>query len=460
MATQTLTYTSTTLLDCASSSLGCTPAMPADIILCVDSSLVAQGECLITLEDTDFVYNTIPAIVYSYYPFKKCGVQYYEYTIAYDDENLIPDTNLVCTDILGIICEGCLTTFIRDYAGQEVSIQTIEGVQTLVTQHGCQYPIVTSGYSWTFTGDSGGVQTVDNLDNVEYIGGASIATTSGAGEQLTIDLELSADAGQLLGFGTDNNIFLECADLETCDAFTVQGDGGPQQTVLIGGNLTIEGNGVITTQLSAPGIVTITTPVGAGFSIPLVADAGTAETITQGGSLSILGTGAATTTTSATNVVTIDVPVDVVGVIGDTDIASENPAEDISAVGTYGPFAATGLLTYNNPSATNSITVYYIVEYETGLQAVESAGNFIGRLSINGGGLTSVGNFFYTTNNALGADQPHTLRTQQVGIATIVGGGSLTLEADQTIDIVNPAAGAADWLTAQTTVTVYGTNII
>lgn len=367
MATQTLTYTSTNLLDCATSSVGCVLSTPADIILCVDSALVAQGECPITLEDTNFVYNTIPAIVYSYYPFKQCGIQYYEYRIAYDDEYLIPDTNLVCTDIVGMICEGCLTTFIRDYAGQEVSIQTIEGVQTLVTQHGCEYPIVTSGYEWTFSGDSGPVQTVDNTDNVEYIGGASISTTTGAGEQLTIDFVLSSDPDQILDFDGSGNLLLTCDEVSTC--------------------------------------------------------------ISQ-------------------------------GIIADQDTTSENPAEDISAVGTYGPFAATGLLTYNNPSAVNPITVYYILEYEAGLQAVESAGNFIGRLSVNGGGLTSIGNFFYTTNNALGADQPHTLRTQQVGIATIAGGGSLTLEADQTIDIVNPAAGAADWLTAQTTVTVYGTNVI
>lgn len=214
MALQTVVYTATTRLDCA----GC---REVPIILCIDSALVAQGECPITLEDTDFVYNTIAATLLQTREFKKCGVLYYQYTIAYDDTALVPPNLLTCTDILGIVCEGCLTTFIRDTAGQEVRIEVIEGTYTLITQHGCEYPIVTSGYEWTFSGDSGPVQTVNTGENVEYIGGASISTLSGAGDQLTISLDLSADADNIAVFGTDGDLYVEGPALSTLTPYFI-----------------------------------------------------------------------------------------------------------------------------------------------------------------------------------------------------------------------------------------------
>jgi len=203
MATQTFTYTSQNELACA----GCNPA---DVIICLNNpDLIAQQECPITLDGTVFSYNHILGQLVQTKKFQNCGKWYFEYTIAYDDADLVPPNLIICTDVSGIVCEGCLTTFVRDTAGQEVYIEDGPGGQELVTQHGCRYPITSSGYQFTFSGDSGPVQTVDNADNVEYIGGASIATTAGAGEQLTIDLELSTDAPNIAVFGGDGNLFVE-----------------------------------------------------------------------------------------------------------------------------------------------------------------------------------------------------------------------------------------------------------
>jgi len=233
MATQTVVYTSTTRLSCA----GCDEV---PVILCVDSALVAQGECPITLEDTDFVYNHITGTLLETKEFNRCNTKYYQYTISYDDADLVSPNLLVCTDILGVVCEGCLTTFIRDTAGQEVRLEFLDGVYTLITQHGCRYEIASSGYNWTFTGDSGPVQTVNAGENVEYIGGDSISTTTLAGDQLTIDLDLSADVGNVLSLGTDNNIFLDCAAITSCIGSVVTASNGLYESgndIRLGGTL-------------------------------------------------------------------------------------------------------------------------------------------------------------------------------------------------------------------------------
>jgi len=202
MATQTVVYTAQDKLSCA----GC---QPAEVILCVDPTLVAPKNCNLLQTQTTYPFSTIPGQLVQTREFVKCGQKFFEYTFAYDDADLIPPNLLTCQDISGVICEGCLTTFIKDIAGNEVFIQTGQNGQELVTQHGCIYPINASGYEWTFSADSGPVQNVQNTDNVEYIGGASIATTSAPGDQLTIDLELSTDTPNIAVFGTDGNLFVE-----------------------------------------------------------------------------------------------------------------------------------------------------------------------------------------------------------------------------------------------------------
>ncbi len=98
---ESLIYRSTSKLECQ---------CDAEIIVCVDETLTAAGAPFLeaTLVTTTTSVNS-------------CLQTVYEYHIEYDENDLAdPATLLMSTNINGIICRGCLTTYI-DYLFSLVS---------------------------------------------------------------------------------------------------------------------------------------------------------------------------------------------------------------------------------------------------------------------------------------------------------------------------------------------------
>lgn len=95
---KTVIYKSTGRLECQCDS---------EVILCIDDSLTASGAPFIeaTLVSTTFTTNACLEAVNNYH-------------IDYDENNLAdPTYSLKNTDINGIVCRGCLTSYIDYYVG-------------------------------------------------------------------------------------------------------------------------------------------------------------------------------------------------------------------------------------------------------------------------------------------------------------------------------------------------------
>jgi hypothetical protein len=58
-----------------------------------------------------------------------------------------------------------------------------------------------SQWKWTFAGDSGGAQTIDNLDHIDFQGGAGITTQSFSNPLLTITLNINELTERVIGSG-------------------------------------------------------------------------------------------------------------------------------------------------------------------------------------------------------------------------------------------------------------------
>lgn len=141
MSYRTLEWTSYNRLSCS----GC---LPADIIVCLkDLTKIAAKACPLegaspeVAEETNFEWHHILGQLVTVTTIKnKCGGSYYRYIIAYDDAQLVSGANLTATDIEGVVCKGCLTTYVEDKAGDDVKIEELTpGIFTLTNQHGCQY---------------------------------------------------------------------------------------------------------------------------------------------------------------------------------------------------------------------------------------------------------------------------------------------------------------------------------
>lgn len=149
---QSVTWTSRDKLSCA----GCAPA---NVIMCVTASLVGPKACAAgaIAPETTFVFRTVEATIMSALMTNPgpCGTTY-RYVITYDDDQLVDGALLLPRDILGVFCQGCLTDWVKEQVGNEVSLETDgEGVQALVTQHGCRF---------LFTTPVGILAIVDNGD--------------------------------------------------------------------------------------------------------------------------------------------------------------------------------------------------------------------------------------------------------------------------------------------------------
>jgi hypothetical protein len=125
--------------------LGCLNCLPADVILCITPGLVRAHDCETEGQVTTFPWSTILAQVVNY---TKSGCRY-RYGISYDDSQLIDGALLAYVDILGVICEGCLTSWVREQVGDEIKLELVPATEALpayiqlTTQHGCIYQIST-----------------------------------------------------------------------------------------------------------------------------------------------------------------------------------------------------------------------------------------------------------------------------------------------------------------------------
>ncbi len=141
MATKYIQY-------CSRTRLSCSLVTDAPVVLCIeDSAILAPTACPLPATE-DYVGTFVAAtICQAYTNVEGCGQAAWYYTFAYSDAVLADvNTPLVSGDITGVFCRDCLTDYLDYKAGSEVYVRTEEDdSQTLVSQHGCEYPIVAGG---------------------------------------------------------------------------------------------------------------------------------------------------------------------------------------------------------------------------------------------------------------------------------------------------------------------------
>lgn len=140
MATRTVLYSNTSLLQCA----GCAPA---DVILCVPSNKVAEPACpagmasSVPNETVERSYISA-SLVATAKAANQCGGYIYTYTFTYDDAQLVPGEQINTSDIQGVLCRDCATQWVEDLVGNDVRIAgDSNGLVTFTTQHGCIYQL-------------------------------------------------------------------------------------------------------------------------------------------------------------------------------------------------------------------------------------------------------------------------------------------------------------------------------
>lgn len=144
MAIKCIKWVSTTCLPCASK-------LPANVVLCVTPAKVAPHAC-ITLqggvqEGAPFQWHTIEAQVTDVQSQCCNGTSLNTYNFCYDDSLIQDKVTLFGTDILGVICKDCLTTWVEDVNGNDVrlfappeELSPNPPIQ-LITEHGCIYEL-------------------------------------------------------------------------------------------------------------------------------------------------------------------------------------------------------------------------------------------------------------------------------------------------------------------------------
>lgn len=132
MTQKCLAYTSTTKL---------TSQVPAAVILCVPTYLLARRDCPDDLTLQTYEYSTIEATVVDCSLTKqKCGPSYYTYTVCFDAALIAEGQDITASDITGLVDLGCLKQYIDDKVGWEINlVDNEDGTLTLTSQHGCEY---------------------------------------------------------------------------------------------------------------------------------------------------------------------------------------------------------------------------------------------------------------------------------------------------------------------------------
>lgn len=179
------TYQSEQLIDC-----GC---LPQAAILCVSPEIVAQQDVCqeFATASSPFEYHHIEGTIVERQTFyNSCGQPVsYKYIVSYDDSQLIDGKEVCCSTLLGLICNGCEATYVRDTFGNEPYLRyNDDATLTLVTNHGCEY---------TFS-SSGGTTLVTDTDSVDLT-----ITAPSPNQTLSADVNISEDEGNTLEIRED-----------------------------------------------------------------------------------------------------------------------------------------------------------------------------------------------------------------------------------------------------------------
>lgn len=146
--------------------LSCCGTPNAPVVLCITpSSIIAQRECPEAYAGTDYAYQTVEAQLLSVVVIQNANCQkVYRYTFLYDADQLTGTNTLSESNIIGAVCQGCLTTYVQDLVGNEVQIVVSEDESeiTLITQHGCEYTFeVGAGAALVVTDTQACTETVE-----------------------------------------------------------------------------------------------------------------------------------------------------------------------------------------------------------------------------------------------------------------------------------------------------------
>lgn len=172
MAQKTVQTLTCNLLECGANT-------PAEVVLCVPVGKVEPPTCDGLEASQTWEYRTIDATLISVITRSSCrGSSMYTNNFVYDDAQIVDQGTLLGSDILGVICKGCLTKYAEDKAGGEVVVEDNGGNLTLVTQHGCEYPL---GLSYATT-----------IEEVELLNDEGLAIVINTSLTLTDDLTLTS----------------------------------------------------------------------------------------------------------------------------------------------------------------------------------------------------------------------------------------------------------------------------
>lgn len=124
--------------------LSCSNSPSPTVIICLtDTGIVKPPNCIDDTPET-VEPTTIEATLTKSWRDGLSGCNpVYRYLFQYDETNLIdPVTPLTTAEISGVFCKGCLTSWIEEEVGNEITlINNNDGTYTLTSQHGCQYTI-------------------------------------------------------------------------------------------------------------------------------------------------------------------------------------------------------------------------------------------------------------------------------------------------------------------------------
>lgn len=282
MTDRCIQYTSTSKLDC-----GC---VPANVLLCLAADLVLPEDCPLAAVGDDVtaelvVVNVIEATLTACEQVSGvCGNPLWKYKFTFDDADLYPDTILTPTSIEGVICDGCLVSFIQETYGNEPFVRTEDdGSQTFVSNHGCEYPL-----TGTFEdGDVPGDLTVGGTLTVAGATSLSVLDVSG-----TFNADGNTTLGAVAIAGT-----LDVAGVSALGSVTVAGTLDVAGNSLLGtvhllGELEVDSIVTLDSHLTVAGTLGVTGTTTLGVLV-VSSTATVTGNATFNGNVSIAGAGKA-----------------------------------------------------------------------------------------------------------------------------------------------------------------------
>lgn len=169
-----------------------------------------------------------------------------------------------------------------------VKLSTDAGNQTVFGADGGVYTPAATPYTFTINGSTGAVQTISNGDAVVIAQGNGISTVGSATDTVTVTARLSADAANILGFGTDGGLYA------TNDIFTAGSWNDATNTL----TLTLSGGSTVN--------IPFVDAVASFLHTHTISDGATSFAVTNGDTTTFAGANGVTVTANAgTETVTI-----------------------------------------------------------------------------------------------------------------------------------------------------------